>query len=80
MKLADIKTKSDKELALALDETRQQLAQVRVDMRTKQVKNVKEIKSVRKRLAQILTLQKMRELTAEATTTAAATNTTKEDK
>ena len=75
MKLADIKQKSDKELALALTEARQQLAQARVDQRTKQVKNVKAIKAIRKQVAQILTIQQVR-----AQEAVASASSTKEDK
>ncbi len=61
MKLADINTKNEKELDTALNEARQQLAQARVDMRTKQVKNVKAIKALRLDVARILTIQNRRQ-------------------
>jgi ribosomal protein L29 len=62
MKLVDITQKSDKELATLLADSRQELAQARVDMRSKQASNVKQIAAVRKRVARILTIQKNREL------------------
>jgi ribosomal protein L29 len=62
MKLADIKQKNDKELAALAADTRKQLADVLVEMRTKQFSNVKQINAIKKTLARTLTVQREREL------------------
>jgi large subunit ribosomal protein L29 len=65
MKMRDIKEKNDKELLALIDETRKQLHDSRIDMRTKKVSNVKQIDSVKKTLARIMTEQRSRELKQE---------------
>jgi ribosomal protein L29 len=62
MKLADIKQKNDKELAALAAYPRKQLADVLVEMRTKQFSNVKQINAIKKTLARTLTVQREREL------------------
>lgn len=65
MKYQDITKKSDKELGTLLADTRKQLSQELIDMRTKQPKNVKQIQAYKKTIARTLTLQRERELTKE---------------
>lgn len=61
MKLADIRTKSDKELQTLLTDSRKALADAAVDIRTKQVSNVKQIAGIKKTIARTITEQKERE-------------------
>lgn len=56
MKAKDLKNKSMKELQKNLTDSRAKLAQLRVDYRTKEVKNVREIRVIRKDIAKILTI------------------------
>ncbi len=65
MKIADIKQKTDKELATMLIDSRKKLADAKVELRTKQVSNVKEIAALRKTVARVLTVQRERELSKE---------------
>ena len=60
LKFKEIAAKSDKELQTMIDDNRKKLAQARIDMRTKQVKNVKEIHSLKLSLAQALTAQRQK--------------------
>lgn len=55
MKAKDLRNKSVKELEKSLVDSRAKLAQLRVDYRTKEVKNVREIRTVRKTIARIMT-------------------------
>jgi ribosomal protein L29 len=63
MKFQDITKKTDKELTALLADTRKQLLQASMDMRTKQVKNVKQIAALKTTIARALTEQRQRELT-----------------
>ncbi len=65
MKLSEIMQKSDKELATVLAEQRKQLSQGLMDLRTRQVSNVKQAAAHKKTIARILTVQRQRELTKE---------------
>jgi large subunit ribosomal protein L29 len=49
-----------------LDDTYRQLFTLRLQIATRQLQNVKEIGKVKRRIAQIKTLQRQRELTAAA--------------
>jgi len=55
MKAKDLRNKSVKELEKSLVDSQAKLAQLRVDYRTKEVKNVREIRTVRKTIARIMT-------------------------
>jgi large subunit ribosomal protein L29 len=66
MKLADITSKTDKELTVLVAESRKQLADLAVEMRTKQVANVKQIRATRRTIARALTLLRQRELATAA--------------
>lgn len=65
MKIADIKQKTDKELITLLIDSRKKLADAKVELRTKQISNVKEIMALRKTIARVLTVQRERELSKE---------------
>ena len=65
LKFKDIQQKSDKELATMLGDNRKKLSETLVDMRTKQVANTKQIGAYKRQIAQILTAQRERELTAK---------------
>lgn len=65
MKIKEITQKTDKELMTLLIDSRKKLAEAKVDLRTKQVSNVKEIMALRKTIARVLTVQRERELTKE---------------
>lgn len=68
MKITEILDKNDKELATLITDTRKKLADLHVEMRTKKVSNVKQILAIRKTIAQALTVQRQREISAlEAT-------------
>lgn len=56
MKIKDIRNKSDKELQKDLADSRAKLLQLSIDYRTKEVKNVREIRSVKRTIARILTV------------------------
>lgn len=60
MKAADIQQKSDKELQAFLIDSRNQLAQLRIDMRTKQMPNVKQVIKLKKTIARTLTITNQR--------------------
>lgn len=65
MKIAEINQKTDKELQALLDESRKKLAEARLELRTKQVSNVKQVKALRKTIAQVLTVQSAKQATKE---------------
>lgn len=65
MKIADINQKTDKELMTLLIDSRKKLADAKVELRTKQISNVKEIMALRKTIARVLTVQRERELSKE---------------
>lgn len=56
MKAKELRNKSNKELQKNLADSRAKLAQLSVDYRTKEVKNVKEIRVIKKSIARILTI------------------------
>ena len=56
MKTRDIRNKSNKELQKDLAESRARLLQLSIDYRTKEVKNVREIRTVKRTIARILTV------------------------
>jgi ribosomal protein L29 len=65
MKLVDITKKNEQELATVIADLRRDLAQAHVDLRTKEVKNVKQIAGIKKSLARALTIAREREITRE---------------
>lgn len=62
MKANQIRTKSDKELTKMVADLREKLVDVHIDLRTKEVKNVKQIKTIKKDIARILTIQSEKSL------------------
>jgi ribosomal protein L29 len=56
MKAKDLRNKSNKELQKSLADSRAKLAQLSVDYRTKEVKNVREIRNIKKAIARTLTI------------------------
>lgn len=64
MKLADIKQKSEKELVTVLADTRKELSDTLVEMRTKQFSDVKKIHRLKLTVARIATVQREHELKA----------------
>lgn len=62
MKMKDIAQKTDQELTTVLADTQKQLGQLALEMRTKQIKNVKQIWALKRTQARVLTVQREREL------------------
>lgn len=56
MKAKELKNQSNKELQKKLADTRAKIAQLNVDYRTKEIKNVREIRSLKRTVARILTI------------------------
>ena len=57
-KASELKQKSKEELAKILQDSREKLQQLRFDLSAGKVKNVREIRSIKKEIARILTLLK----------------------
>ncbi len=62
MKAKELRTKTDKELLKMSADLRKKLVDIHIDMRTKEVKNVKQVKLVKKDIARILTILSENEL------------------
>ena len=58
MKINELRQKSEKELKALLQEDREKLRQLRFDLASGKVKNVREIRSKRRDIARILTILK----------------------
>jgi len=58
MKITELKQKSPKELQRILKEDREKLRQLRFNLISGKVKNVREIRMLRKDIARILTIKK----------------------
>jgi len=58
MKITELRQKSKEELKKLLEEKRERLRQLRFDLASGKVKNVREIRQIRKEIARILTLLK----------------------
>lgn len=56
MKIVDIKKKSNKELFILLNEKKEKLRELRFDLASGKIKNVKEIRNTRKDVAKIMTI------------------------
>ena len=65
MKLAEIMNKNDQDLAKLVSELRQQIADAAVEVRTKEVKNVKQVTGLKKSLARALTITRERQIAQE---------------
>lgn len=62
MNIKEIRGKSDKELNKLLFDQREKLRDLNFKLESKQIKNVRDIRKVKKSIAQILTVLKEREL------------------
>lgn len=56
MKAKELRAKSAKELSNNLDDLRKKLEVTTIEYRTKEVKNIKQIKSIKKDIARVLTV------------------------
>lgn len=65
MKVKEMRQKSQKELQKDLTDARGKLMTAQVDYRTKEVKNVREIRALRRDIARLLTVTREQELTAK---------------
>jgi ribosomal protein L29 len=65
MKVKELQTKSNAELQKDLAGTRAKLAQLSVDYRTKEVKNVREIRAQKRTVARILTIMSQNDKAAQ---------------
>lgn len=64
MKIAEIKNRNDAELQALIDDSRRALTQVAIDVRTKEVKDVKAEHNLKKTIARALTVQRERSLSS----------------
>ncbi|MFO0862477.1 MAG: 50S ribosomal protein L29 [Candidatus Saccharibacteria bacterium] len=62
MKAKELHNKSQKELQKDLADLRETYAKTLIDMRTKEVKNVKTLHGIKKNIARVLTVLKEQEL------------------
>lgn len=65
MKAKEMRQKSTKELQKELADTRGKLLTAQIDYRTKEIKNVREIRALRRDIARLLTVTHEQELTAK---------------
>ncbi len=62
MKVSEITNRNDAELQSLIDDSRRELMQAGIDVRTKEVKDVKAQARLKKTIAQALTVQRQRQL------------------
>ncbi|HMS92121.1 MAG TPA: 50S ribosomal protein L29 [Candidatus Saccharibacteria bacterium] len=65
MKAKDLRSKSAKELSNTLDDLRKKLETSVVEYRTKEVKNIKQINSIKKDIARVMTIMREAQLQGE---------------
>ena len=65
MKFAELKNKPEAELKKTLSELRDKLRDLRFKTASKQLKNVREVRQIKKTIARILTLLKQKNLLAK---------------
>jgi len=58
MKIAELRQKNETEIAKMLKDDREKMRQLRFDLATGKVKNVREVRRIRKEIAKILTVLK----------------------
>ena len=56
MKVKELRQKSEKELHKILDESREKLRQLNFDLASGKVKNVREIRKIKREIARMLTI------------------------
>lgn len=56
MKIKELRQKTEKELRNLLNENRNKLGQLRFDLASKKLKNVREVRGLRRDIAKILTI------------------------
>ncbi len=56
MKIKELRQKTEKELKDLLNENKQKLGQLKFDLASKKLKNVREIRELRRDIARILTI------------------------
>ncbi len=61
MKFSEIAAKNDNELGTLITATREEISQLSIAMRTKQVPNIKQMHSLKKVVARALTEQRQRD-------------------
>ncbi|TSC74785.1 MAG: hypothetical protein G01um101430_779 [Parcubacteria group bacterium Gr01-1014_30] len=59
MKISELRQKTKAELQKLLSDNREKLRQLRFDLASGKIKNVREIRKTKKEIAQILTLMKL---------------------
>lgn len=62
MKIRDMRTKTDTELEQLVKESREKLATAHVELKTKEVKHVRQIRNLKTDIARALTIISEREL------------------
>lgn len=62
MRIAELRQKSKSELQKLLQDSRERLRQLRFDLAAGKVKNVREIRQIKKDIARILTLLREKEI------------------
>ena len=67
MPVDDLRAMTDEEMSTEMDDSRRELMNLRFQSATMQLANVREIRRIRKRIAQINTIARERELAKSAT-------------
>ena len=65
MKAKDLRSKSAKELSNTLEDLRKKLETSVVEYRTKEVKNIKQINSIKKDIARVMTIRREAQMQGE---------------
>lgn len=70
MTLAELRKKSEAQLRVIISEDRDHLRSLRFDMTTKKIKDVHDLRKIKKRIAQILTIlsERSREVKKDSST------------
>ena len=65
MKIKELRQKTAKELEDLLAESRQRLGQLKFDLASKKLKNIREIRNLRRQIARILTILNKKDVKKE---------------
>lgn len=65
MKAKQLHDKSAKELEKDLKDNQKKLQDLKIDYKTKDIKNVKEIRTVKKNIARIMTIKSLKESSSQ---------------